>query len=383
MSDSSFNKTSRKVWILAGEASGDTYGAYLVRALQELEPELAVSGMGGNEMRSAGVEILVDSTNLGVTGIIEVLKMYPTFRRIFKDLVARAEQEKPDAVVCIDYPGFNLRFAREMKRLGIPVVYYISPQIWAWKKGRGPKIAEVVEHMMVIFPFEEHIYDDFGLKTTFVGHPLVEILATDNPPERDENLVLLLPGSRFNEVDKLFPAMYATASQLTKDHPNLRFAVPTPRETVSKHVEELIAELRSTVDTVPDISVSTGQNNQLMRTAIAGLAASGTVTVQCAILGLPLVSVYKVNPITLYLVKRTATMEHFTMVNIIAEKRIFEEFAQADVNPGVLTPAMQAILPGGSRRDEVLADMDAAVRKLGSARPASRNAAEIILQVIQ
>ena len=176
MQENRYKSEEKKVWIIAGEESGDLYGARLAQELQKLETDLRLKGMGGREMRAAGVEIIVDSTELGVVGLVEVLKGIGTFFRIFRYLVNQAKEDRPDGIILIDYPGFNLRFAKKMKRLGIKLVYYISPQVWAWKANRIPVIASMVEKMMVIFPFEKEIYRKEGLPTVFVGHPLVEIM---------------------------------------------------------------------------------------------------------------------------------------------------------------------------------------------------------------
>lgn len=370
-----------KVWIFAGESSGDLYGARLAEALRRRCPALQLQGMGGPEMARAGVEILVDSSELGVVGLVEVLKMYTTFRRIFRDLVARAEAERPAAVVLIDYPGFNLRFAKQMKRRGIPVIYYISPQVWAWGKRRLPQMAACLRRMLVIFPFEVELYEKAGLPSEFVGHPLLELLRPwrENPPPRDENLVLLLPGSRFSEVDRLLGPLLATAAELARRRPGLRFVVPTPRERVRERVLAIIREQRASLGGLA-VDVACGDTPDWMARASAGIAASGTVTVQAAMLGLPLVVVYRVNPLSYCMLRRLVKIPHFTMVNLVGGKLIYEEFLQGDVAPQVLVPALERILPGGARRAEVEAGMKLAVALLGEDRAASDTAAAAILR---
>lgn len=376
------NETPAKVWILAGEASGDLYGAGLARELRRRRPDVPVAGMGGPEMRAAGVEILVDSTELGVVGLIEVAKHFPLFWRLFHGLVARAAAERPALVVLIDYPGFNLRFAKQMRALDIPVVYYVSPQVWAWGKGRVPRIAKLVKRMLVIFPFEESLYTKVGLPTRFVGHPLVDLLtgaAQQTPVTREPNLVLLLPGSRFSEVDRLLAPMVATADALAASQPHLRFVIATPRPAVRDRVQERLARLPRPGPAIAAISVACGDTPILMRRASAGLAASGTVTVQCAILGLPLVVVYRVNCVTYWLGRLLINVPYITMVNLVAGARVFEEYLQGDVRPAVLAPAMLRILPGGARRQEALAGMAQAVAALGGPGQADAAAAREIL----
>ena len=213
MQEAIYNCKGKKVWILAGEESGDIYGAELARELHKLGPDLRLQGMGGREMKAAGVEILIDSTELGVVGIVEVFRNLTTFIRIFRYLVHKANSEQPAMIVLIDYPGFNLRYAKKMHKLGVKFIYYISPQVWAWKASRIPTIASIVEKMLVIFPFERNIYRQVGLPTVFVGHPLVQIIRKRIDPhiKRDRNLVLLLPGSRLSEVDRLLKPMFETA----------------------------------------------------------------------------------------------------------------------------------------------------------------------------
>ena len=376
MTEDSFNKANKKLWIFAGEASGDAYGAMLARACWAKDASIEISGMGASEMSDAGVEIMVDSTELGVVGLIEVLKHYPMFKRIFNDLVERADKERPDLVILIDYPGFNLRFAKKMDELGIKVVYYISPQVWAWGKRRIPEIARLVSHMMVIFPFEKDIYKDYGLKTTFVGHPMLELLADDNKPERDDNLIAILPGSRFSEVKRLLIPLFKTISELSKKYPEKSFVIPCPRETIAEYIRN---EKSAFFGDDVKLDIVVGETNEYLSKAAAGIAASGTVTVQAAILGLPLVVVYKINPVTYQLCRFLVDIPYFTMVNLVAEKEVYEEYLQSDVNASVLVPALERIMPGGNRREEVLSGINLAIERLGGKQKASELAAEVIL----
>ena len=236
-------KDTYLVWIFAGEASGDIYGARLASELRKILPpeKLHIAGMGGRLMREAGVDIMVDSTELGVVGLIEVFENITTFIGIFQKLKHRAIKERPDAVVLIDYPGFNLRFAKQMYKNGIPVIWYISPQVWAWGKSRIPKLAKYCSKMLVIFPFETETYRKTSLETEFVGHPLVNIVHKRKDPaiSRDPNLILLLPGSRFNEINRLFVPMLETALVLHKNHPDLKFSVAAPRQAIYGRIKQI------------------------------------------------------------------------------------------------------------------------------------------------
>lgn len=351
----------RHYWIIAGETSGDIYGARLGRELIELGrqhgEEVRISGMGGAAMREAGFDLKVDSTELGVVGIFEVLGLIGTFIRIFFRLLKEVEQERPSAVILIDYPGFNLRFAKRLHRMGIPVIWYVSPQVWVWGKKRLPVLAEVCSKMLVIFPFEVDVYRPTGLEAEFVGHPLIDLYRErcDLSIVRDPNLFLLLPGSRKLEVARLLPRMLATIAGVAKKHPEMRFVLTSPRERVTQQCREIDAAFRKRHPDTPPVEFITGRSAEFQQRAGTGLAASGTVTVEAAIAGLPLVVVYRMSLPTLLigLVLVKLYRGFFTMTNIIAGWRVYEEFLQWRVHPRRLIPAVERILPGGSRRQEV------------------------------
>jgi lipid-A-disaccharide synthase len=369
------------VWLFAGEPSGDLYGAELARKLRELDPELQIAGMGGLEMRSAGVDIIQDSTDLAVVGLVEVLKHYPMFRRIFNELIARAERERPDLVVFIDYPGFNLRFAKQMHKRGIACAWYVSPQVWAWGKKRIPLMAEILKEMMVIFPFETEIWENAGLPCSFVGHPLLPILRRQTAEEeRDPNLVVILPGSRGSEVSRLVVPFLRTAEQLREARPELRFVLPVPHDRILPKVQALVNDVGLPNDFPLELRV--GETPTWLCRASAGLAASGTVTVQAAILGLPLVVGYKVNPLSYAIWSRLVKVDHITMVNLIARKRVYEEYLQGDVCPQVLVPALERILPGGERREQVETDIRKVGEDLETGEDASANAAKAVIRMM-
>lgn len=373
----------RTIWIIAGESSGDAYGAQLARELCDLDPGLCVRGMGGEAMAAAGVEIMVDASELGIVGLVEVVKHLPTFVRILRRLTQRAAAERPAAVVLIDYPGFNLRFARRLHRLGIKVVYYVSPQVWAWGQGRVPRIAQLVDKMLVIFPFETDVYAGTGLDVEFVGHPLLETLAAGRNPElaREPDTVLLLPGSRMAEVNRLLPVMLETAAALRRRRPRLRFVVAVPRQAMAGHVAALLRRFGVGAGRNPHVDVVVGQTRAWLQRATVGIAASGTVTVEAAILGLPLVVVYRLHWFTCWLAQRLVKLPFFTMVNLVAGSQVFEEFLQGAVHPANLVRAVEAILPGGDRAATVATGMAAMVEALGGQESAGRRAAGAVLGV--
>ena len=378
-----------KIWIVAGESSGDLYGAQLTRDLKRLDPSLEIAGMGGAKMREAGVRLLVDSTELGVVGIVEVLGILFKIIRIMLFLVREAEKERPDAVVLIDYPGFNLRLARRLQARGIPVGWYISPQVWAWRKSNIPKLAHYCTKMMVIFPFEPEVYQGTGLDVEFVGHPLVEIVRGRRDPSliRNPQQVLLLPGSRRSETKRLLYPMLEAADLLRKHHPDLQFIISAPREKVAQDIRRDLHEFqqRNPDSCAAEIPVVYGQTPALMQTSTAGMAASGTVTVECAIAGLPLVVSYRLNPVTFLLARiiiRKLFRNAFTMPNIILNRKLFEEFLQFQVTPEALAGALERILPGGPRRAEVETGMEEMTRELSAGvTGAGENAARCVIEV--
>ena len=382
---------AREYWILAGEASGDMYGARLARELQDLarqaECELKLAGMGGPAMgQVAGFDRRVDSTELGVMGIIEVLKLLFTFIRIYFKLVREARKARPDAVILIDYPGFNLMFALAMYFSHIPVIWYVCPHLWVWGKWRLPVLARICTKMLVIFPFEVEVFARTRLRAEFVGHPLIDLMAEKRDPaiRRDPNLVVLLPGSRVMEITRLMRPMLATVRELAKKHPQLHFVLSVPREKIAKLCAGYYEDARRRDPDFPKIELVTGETAKYQQLAGTGLAASGTVTVESAIAGLPLVVVYRMNWVTLLLASLVVRLYRgfFTMANIIVDRMLFEEFLQHRVCPKKLVPAMERILPGGERRAEVEAGM-AEMASLLSPKSSSaiRQAAEAVWTV--
>lgn len=355
----------KKFWIMAGESSGDLYGANLAGGLRKLAAaageELELSGMGGLRMIEAGIPVKVDSTELGVMGIVECSKLLFTFIRIYIKLVKAARRERPDAVVLIDYPGFNLLFALAMYWSGIKVIWYVCPHLWVWGKWRKPVLAKICRKMLIIFPFENDVFAGTGLETEFVGHPLIDMVAarTDASIRREPDAFLLLPGSRKMEISRLLPPMLDTVKELSAERPELKFYLSAPREKIAQLCRQLIDGRRRKDPDFPEIAVSCGDTGYWQQRAGTGLAASGTVTVESAIAGLPLVVGYRMNwaTIMLALVLVRLYRGFFTMTNIIAGRCIYKEFLQHHFAPAELLPAIREILPGGSRRNEVEAGM--------------------------
>lgn len=374
----------RKIWIMAGEASGDIYGAALAGDLRKLGAaegvEVEIGGMGGPAMAAAGVHRTVDSSELGVVGFLEIIKHIFTFIGVYWRLIKALKKERPDAVILIDYPTFNMLFGKQARKLGIPVIWYVSPHVWVWGKRRIPKLAKLCCKMLVIFPFETEVYAHSKLDTEFVGHPLLDMVDRRRDPaiSRDPGLVALLPGSRSGEIDRLLKPMLQTAAGLAQKHPELRFVITTPREKVALRCQKILQKFRRKHPELPEIPVEIGKTAYYQQAAGTGLAASGTVTVESAIAGLPLAVIYRVNWLSLMIAAVLVKLyrNSFVMPNIIANKKVYEEFLQHQVTPRNLIPAIERILPGGAERNRVIKDMQEVRTLLGDDGHSRQSASE-------
>ena len=378
------SRHAMSVWIISGEASGDDYGAGLARSLHALRPDLALRGMGGPLMRAAGVEIIVDSTELGVVGFTDVLKQLPLFLGLLRKLSRLAETERPEAVVLIDYPGFNLRLAKRLHRLGIPVVYYVSPQVWAWKKGRIHTIAKNVDRLLCIFPFEPAVYAGTKLDVRFIGHPLLPRLQplTSQPRPTDPSLFLLLPGSRTSELKSLLPIFLQAAAILKQRHPELHFALPLPRPSLQALAEQIMRDYpQETILVQPEITI--GETRRWLRSGVAGMAASGTVTVESAILDLPLVVSYRVSPLTWWVGKQFVKLSWLSILNLVTNKGVYHECLQDEATPQNLAAEAELLLEGGARRQEVLVGMSEFRSLLGENTDVDDAVAAQVLEVMK
>lgn len=351
---------------IAGEASGDAHAAELIKALRARSPDVNVFGAGGPKMKAAGMELRLDLTEHAVVGLVEVLKNYGKFRRIFWDLARDAEKRRPDAVVLVDFPGFNLRFAAQMKKRGIKVVYYISPQLWAWHASRAKQIERDVDLMLVIFPFEKDWYAKHApkLRVEFVGHPFAERVGENPKSEiRNQKLVLLLPGSREREVAKIWPIMSRVVDIMPSDVKFVAAAVN----------EQMAAMIRH-----PRVTVETGKAQELMRHATLAITASGTATMECAFFGCPMVVVYKVNWLTYLIGRMVVKVNWLAMPNVIAGRAIIPEFIQHDAQPGRVAAVARELLEDTSKREAMQNDLANVVASL-SGVGASKRAAKLIL----
>lgn len=357
----------RSIFIVAGEISGDTHGAGLVRALKRAHGPLRFRGLGGPQLRAEGGEELEDwLEHAAVLGLWEVLKVYGWFRRKFAEALENIGRDKPDAVVLIDYPGFNLRLARELRarRFTGKIIYYISPQVWAWKKGRVKTMAAMLDLMICIFPFEKELYEKSGLRTVFAGHPLVDRTASIKKGwAREPGLVGFFPGSRSHEVARLFPVMLRAASNIRKSVPHARFAVCAANERLRLEMHGIIARAR-----VPEARqwIEVGSAPVLMQRAEVGVVASGTATLEAACLGLPYVLVYKVNPVTYIAGKTLVRIRHLGIVNILAGETVVRELVQGACEPAALAESVTGLLTSPQSRAELESRLAAVVAKLGA-----------------
>ena len=357
---------SKRLYVVAGELSGDAHGAGLLRALKPMVPALEIHGAGGPQMADAAGPGLRDWVeDAAVMGVWEVLKRYGWFKQRFAEMLAELKEFRPDVLVLVDYPGFNLRFAEAVRREcpETRLVYYISPQVWAWHKGRIPKMARLLDEMLCLFPFEQPIFANAGLKTTFVGHPLVDELEEQRLPdvERDDSLVGLFPGSREREVARLFPMMIETAKRLKSWRAELKFEVPA----ASPKLAAQIRALRDEADAAGWIEVGTGSSHSLMQRACCGVIASGTATLEAAFYGLPYCLVYRVAPLTYVLGKLLVKIKHIGLVNILAGEEVVREFIQGGANPHAVTTELRGLLEDPGKRGAFAAKLLETAAMLG------------------
>ena len=364
--------------IVAGEASGDLHASEVVAELKKLDGRLQTFGIGGDLLEREGMRVLHHAREMGIVGLFNVLRHLGMFRKIFKELIAALEKERPDVVLLVDYPGFNLRVAKRCKAMGLRVIYYISPQVWAWRRGRVKHIARYVDQMLVIFPFEEDFYRGQDVKVTYVGHPLIDEMRVDRrlepagPPASAGALKLaLLPGSRRSEVNALLPPMLDAVALLENVD---AFIIQAP--TISS--AELLTLMQRSGTIVRIVPHDRGES---LASADIAISSSGTATLECAIAGTPVVVVYRLSPANHWLAKRVVTLPHFSLVNILAGKKVVPELLQHDVNGKRIARVVREMTAPGEY-DRVKRELAAVRAKLG-APGASRRAAEEIMRFVQ
>ena len=372
------------IYFVAGEVSADNHGAALMRSLRVLDPELKFIGRGGPQMQQvAGAQFKNWIGDAAVLGLWEVLRKYGYFREQFRQTLNEIQESKPDAVVLIDYPGFNLRLARALRRQSQrqKTIYYISPQVWAWNRGRIKKMAHFIDLVLCIFPFETDLYAASGLRAVFVGHPMIERLETQKiDTHRDQNLIGLFPGSRSREVRKIFPVMIEAARRLLQLNPTLRFQVAAASEELAREMSEMLrAEQLADRET---IEIAVGQTAAIMQRAFVGIVASGSATLEAAYFGMPFVLIYKVAWPTYVAARLVVNVDFLGMPNLLAGKEVVPEFIQHEAKPAAIVKAVRLLMEDSPARDRMILDFDAIISKLGGTG-ASERAAQAILEELQ
>jgi lipid-A-disaccharide synthase len=371
-----------RILISAGEASGDRLGAGLARALRAIRPDVALSGMGGDEMEQAGVRLLQRASEVAVVGVVEVIRHLPAIRLAMDRMERAIRDERPDLVVPIDFPDFNLRLAARAKAVGVPVVYYVSPQVWAWRRGRVRTIRDLVRRMLVLFPFETPFYEAAGVPSTFVGHPAAAVrerlsravLLPELGLDPARPVVALLPGSRVSEAGRLFPVLLAASQRLATTHPGVQFVVPKAQTIPDGFLEGLAAR-----GPLRDLAIRAGAYPGILDVADAGAVASGTATLDAALAGLPFVAVYRMQPISFLIARALVKVDHIALPNLVAGARVVPELVQEACTPDAIAEVLGDLLDDPGRAGEIRRGL-AGIRVQLAGEGAFRRAAEAVLE---
>jgi lipid-A-disaccharide synthase len=375
---------SKKILIIAGEASGDLHGSSLIRELKNINPGLAIFGIGGDRMKRERTELIFHIHKLSFMGFFEVLKNLSLVKKVMRTMVSVAESRRPDLVILIDYPGFNLRFAKRIKSLGIPVLYYISPQVWAWGGNRVKKMKELIDKMVVILPFEKDIYERFGIDCEFVGHPFLEvvkpILSSDDfqrkfSIKKNQTVVGLLPGSRWQEVEKILPLMLESCKLLKTRIKNPKLLLGLAPTIRNEDLEDLLRQTDS------DVQVTEQLTYDLMKHSDLLLVASGSATLECAIMGTPFIVLYKTSLWTYLIARSLVSIPHIALANVVAGKKVVPEFIQRQAIPGRIAEEMYQILTEKERYRTIQNGLRTVKEKLGEGG-ASKKTAQIVCEML-
>ncbi|HEV7787066.1 MAG TPA: lipid-A-disaccharide synthase [Thermoanaerobaculia bacterium] len=368
----------RELLVVAGEASGDLHGARLISELRQRVPGLTAFGLGGDEMRAAGLQAVAHSSEVAVVGITEVLKVLPRIREVFADLLHEVDRRRPALAVLIDFPDFNLRLARQLKGRGLGIVYYISPQVWAWRRGRVKTIARLVDRMLVLFPFEVDFYRDHGVDVIHVGHPLVDEVPVlpqvwDRGGEEEKGgpfRIALLPGSRLSEVEALLPTLLAAVGKLAGRLPieaRIIRAPTVPRELLDEAVE------------LSGLTVAIVESDRFAAVADSHLAlcASGTATLEVGLLGTPMIVVYRLASWTYLLARLLVRLPNVALVNLVLGRRVVPELIQGQANPERIAGEAARLLTDTAARREMRAGLAEVRSRLGAGGASGRAAGEV------
>ena len=394
-------RSTYRVMIVAGEASGDLHGANLVTALRQLNPEVTFFGIGGTNMRTAGVDTRVDLSELAVMGLVEVLLHYRRLRGILRQMQVLLREERPDLLITVDYPGFNLRLAKTARALGIKVLHYISPQVWAWREHRVKTIAERVDKMAVLLPFEVPFYEKHGVPVRFVGHPLVDSVKPSVERSEAQRLfglvpsrptIGLLPGSRRGELKRLMPVLLESAALLKRQFPDLQLLLPLASSLDRQDLSPWLRPLPE--QTEGHFSLYTAQNDEslqikvveqhgydVMQSCDAIITASGTATLEVALMNIPMVIVYKVSPLTYTIARRMISIPNVGLVNIVADELIAPEFIQHEAKADTIAAATARFLTEPDYAQLTREKLAKVRQKLG--KPGgSENVAQLALEML-
>lgn len=373
-----------KILISAGEASGDIHAAAVTAALKRIDSTTEVFGMGGDELRAAGGEVLFDIKDHGVMGFVEVIKKLPDLFKLRREFARVMDERKPDCLVVVDYPGFNMKLAKLAHDKGIPVVSYIAPSAWAWNKGRAKNVAKIVDKVACIFPFEYDVYKEAGAPVEFVGHPLVDIVHPTMERAEAEAwvgkvpghpLVLLMPGSRLMEIERMLDVILEGAKLLKKQMPEVQFAMP---RAGTIPIEMLQGKIKASG---LDVKITEGHNYDLFSVADLALATSGTVTLEAAMCGLPSVILYRTSAITAFIARRVINIPNIGLPNIVAGRQILPELLQEELTPAKLAAtAVELLAP--ERRPQLEANLAYMKERLGEPGAVNR-VAQLILRIAE
>jgi lipid-A-disaccharide synthase len=387
-----------QIFVIAGEASGDLHGANLIRSLKARLPGAKFEGIGGPKMAEAGLELLVPSSELAVVGIIEIIGHIKPILNAFIGTINRFRKKRPDLLILIDYPEFNLMVAARAKKLGIPIFYYISPQVWAWRRGRVKRLRRLVDIMAVILPFEETFYRSYDMKVHFVGHPLLDVVKTrasrdvfckDVGLDPKRPIVGLVPGSRKGEFLRLFPIMAETARKIHQNRQDIQFILPFAPSLDQKILnsfspgvtELIITEPYSQSQPYKIIRVVKGLTYDAIAASDLVLAASGTVTLEAAILGTPMIVTYKVSFLTYFLGRQLIKVPFVSLVNLVAGRQIVTEVIQQDVTPKRLSQEALSLLEDKTLINNMIKDLKKVKSALGQPGAAERTA-DLALELV-
>jgi len=367
----------KHIMISAGEVSGDLHAANLIKSLKEKRADIEVSGTGGVRLEEAGCKLIYNLVDIAEIGFSEIVKHYSIYKKVFNEFVAQAKLQKPDLVILVDFPGFNMRLAREMKKLSIPVVYYISPQVWAWGKGRIEKIKKLVTKMIVFFKFEEDLYKKHGVNAEFVGHPFLDIVKPGGTLQKnpDQTTVALLPGSRKTEIRRHLPTMLKAAALIKKRISNANFLIAKAPELGIDVYQPYLDQNN------PDYQVIDNATYDCVNVSDLVIVSSGSATLETAILEKPMVVIYKLSWLSYFLLKKLVSIKNFAMVNVVAGKTIVPELLQNQASPEAIAKEALNIISSDEKQNQIKISLQELKNSLGE-KGASVRAAEIISGLI-